>query len=115
LGFPKTQDATGKENRKKNHSLFYAFSAPLFIGYGIAVIIYYILYALSALFMSAVGYISVLLLIASLFYTTWFLINLYFNLGKNLDPALRRSVIGVSLVVSFGLLILSLCTLLVRA
>jgi hypothetical protein len=114
-GFPKTQNAEGRENRKKNHSLFYAFSMPLFIGYGIAVMVYYMLYALSALFMTTVGYVVVLLLIASLFYTTWFLINLYFNLGKRLNSVLRKSVISVSLVVSSGLFILSLCTLLIRA
>jgi hypothetical protein len=104
-GFPKTP----------SHSLFYAFSMPLFIGYGIAVLMYYMLYALSTLFMAAVGYIVVLLLIASLFYTTWFLINLYFNLGKNLNPALRKSVMSVSLVVSLGLLMLSFFRLLIRA
>jgi hypothetical protein len=98
----------------KIHSFFYAFFMPLFVGYGIAAMVYYMLYVLSAYFMVAVGYIVILLLVLSLFYTTWFLITLYFSRGKRLNPALRKSVMAVSLVTSFGLLILSLCTLLIK-
>jgi hypothetical protein len=111
-GFPKTLIVEG--SREKNHSLTYAFFMPLLIGYGVGVVVYYMLRVLSALCMPAIGYVVVTLLIMSLFYTTWFLINLYFKQGKRLNPALRKSVIAVSLVWSFGLLLLSLFAFLIR-
>jgi hypothetical protein len=111
-GFPKTRLV--EESGKKKHSLTYAFFMPLLIGYGVGIVVYYMLRALSTLCMSAIGYIVVALLAMSLFYTTWFLINLYFKLGKRLNPALRKSVITVSLVWSFGLLLLSLFAFLIR-
>jgi hypothetical protein len=113
-GFPTIRSTKGKG--KPFRVFIYAFFMPLFIGYGISLIIYYVLYALSTLSMAATGYIVILLLVMSLFYTVWFLINLYFiNLNKRLNPILRKSVMIVSLVTSFVLLILSLCTLLIRA
>lgn len=114
-GFPKTQNEDG--SGKKAYPVLLALSTPVFIGIGIGVIIYYILYALSVLFMASIGYIVALLLVVSLFYVTWFLIGLYFKPDKPekiISPTLRKTIMGFSLIVAFGLLILSFYILLFR-
>jgi hypothetical protein len=112
-GFPKTQAEEGSD--KTTCPVMLAFFTPIFVGIGIGVVVYYMLYALSVLFMASIGYIVALLLIASLFYATWFHINLYFKPCKKMNPALRKTAMGFSLVIAFGLLLLSLYIFLFRS
>jgi hypothetical protein len=105
-GFPKTQQ---KENTdKKVYPVALAFFTPILIGIGVGVVVYYILYALSVLFMASISYIVTLLLVVSLFYTTWFLIGLYFKPNSKMSPTLRQAAICFSFITAFGLLVLSL-------
>ncbi|MDR0738011.1 MAG: hypothetical protein LBF39_02945 [Prevotellaceae bacterium] len=112
-GFPKTQDVDGAG--KGTYPVLFALSTPVFIGVGIGVVIYYILYALSVLFLASIGYIVTLLLIVSLFYVTWFLIGLYFKPDEKISPTLQKTIMSFSLIVAFGFLLLSLYVLLFRA
>jgi hypothetical protein len=111
-GFPKTQPEENTD--KKVYPVMLAFFTPIFIGIGIGVIVYYIIYALSALFMASIGYIVTLLLVVSLFYVTWFLIGLYFKPNNKMSPELRQAAIYFSLITALGLLILSLHLFLFR-
>jgi hypothetical protein len=105
-GFPKTQPE--ENSNKKVYPVVLAFFTPILVGMGIGVVVYYILYALSVLFMASIGYIITLLLVASLVYTTWFLIGLYFKPNKKMSPVLRQAAMYFSLIVAFGLLLLSI-------
>lgn len=111
-GFPKTQDE--EDSGKKTYPVALAFFTPIFVGIGIGVVAYYMLYALSVLFMASIGYIVALLLVASLFYVTWLLIRLYFKPNEKINPTLRKTTMVFSLMVAFGLLLLSLYILLFR-
>ncbi|MDR2448473.1 MAG: hypothetical protein LBD52_00750 [Prevotellaceae bacterium] len=114
-GLPKTQNEDG--TGKKTYPILLALFTPVFIGVGIGVIIYYILYALSALFLAFIGYIVAILLVVSLFYVTWFLIGLYFKPdkpGKMISPTLRKTIMSFSFIIAFGLLLLSFYMLLFR-
>jgi hypothetical protein len=111
-GFPKIQ---GEESSgKKTYLLVLTFLTPIFVGIGIGVLAYYILYGLSVLFMASICYIVALLLVVSLFYVTWFLIRLYFKPSEKINPTLRITAMIFSLIIAFGLLILSLYILIIR-
>lgn len=111
-GSTKTQAVARAD--QKAYPVLLSFFTPIFVGIGAGVVAYYILYALSVLFMASIGYIVALLLVVSLFYVTWFLIGLYFKPVKTMSPAMQKTVIGFSFVISFVLLILSLYILIFR-
>jgi hypothetical protein len=104
-GFPKTQKA--EDLGEKTYSVLLALFIPLLIGMGIGLIVYYIIYGLSILFMAAIGYIIAILLVVDIFYGIRFLIKVYFKPGE-ISKYVQWGAIVISLLIAIVLLILAI-------
>jgi hypothetical protein len=97
-----------KTSSDKMPILIFTFARPFFFGIGLGVVLYYIIRLLMRVFVASLPYVVVFLLIVSLFYVTKVLNSLYFKSKKTLNPVLRKTIMGFSLLVAFSILMVSL-------